>query len=444
MKLLLLAHVFAPYNASGSVRAVKLAEHFTARGHDVRVLTASQTAYPRTLATTIPAEKIVTTGWRRIEAPLDALRARFAARMSRDTPAPAVGAEGVVRPSLAMRGVAAYRSLVSVPDGQAGWIGPAVAAGRALVATWRPDLIYSTALPFSSHVAAARLSRRTGVPWVGEFRDLFSGNPYSDVWPLRQRVDIGIERRVVASASALVSISPTLTAYLADLHGKPAATIMNGYDPADFARAPDRSADLTPGKITIVYTGIIYPGRRDPTVLFEALRRLGDARHKFEVRFYGPSLDVVDHAARRAGVADVVRTFASVSYLESLGLQKAADALLLLLWDSPLERGVLTGKLFEYAGAGRPVLSLGCIDGAAAGLIRERRLGLATSDADEVVRFLQKLADGNASGRLGRAENPEGQTQGLTRSDQFRDLEVFLARHGLLSSLPEPKPLAAE
>lgn len=453
MKVLLLAHAFAPYNASGAVRAVKLAEHLLARGHDTRVLTARALAYPATLETAFPDDRVIPTPWWRIEAPLDMLRARLAGRISRvATPAPtahnstgageASGHVRPARPSLAVRGVVAWRSLLSVPDAQLGWIGPATRAGRRLLATWRPDLVYSTALPFSSHVVAHRLARLAGAPWVGEFRDLHSGNPYADVWPRRARLDRWIEQRVMASAAAVVSISPPLTAYLADLHGKPAATIMNGYDPEDFRRAPDLAAELDPGKVTLVYTGIIYPGRRDPAVLIEALRRLGEGRRRFEVRFYGAPLDGVMAAARRAGVDDVVRVFAPVPYRHALGLQKAADALLLLLWDSPLERGVLTGKLFEYAGAGRPVLALGCVDGAAADLVRARDLGLATTDPESVAHFLVALAERKARAGTTRrgaaASTDEAGTDeagaGLTRRDQFEALERFLAEHGLLAA----------
>jgi glycosyltransferase involved in cell wall biosynthesis len=431
MKILLLAHTFPPFNASGAVRAAKLAEHFLARGHDLRVLTGRPLPYPETLATSVPAERIIATEWRRIEAPIDALRAKLGARVARDAGG---GDAGPSRRSLPMQAVIAYRSLLSVPDAQAGWIRPATAAGRKLLETWRPDLIYSSALPFSSHVAAARLSRLSGAPWVGEFRDLFSGNPYIDLWRTRTRVDTVIERRVMRSASAIVAVSEPMTQYLADLHGKPSATIMNGYDPADFAKAPDCAALFDPEKITLVYTGIIYQGRRDPAVLFEALRRMGPERQRFEIRFYGPAQDGVAAAAAQAGVADVVRTLPPVPHLEALGLQKAADGLLQLLWDSPLERGVLTGKLFEYAGAGRPILSLGCTDGAAAELVREHGLGLATTDPDDVVAFLGDLARRKAAaGTTSLLSRPTRRSAvALTRAAQFGELEACLASHKLL------------
>ena len=435
MRVLLLAHAFPPFNSSGAVRAGKLAEHLLARGHDVRVLTGAPHPYPATLPTAFPADRVIATAWARIEAPLDMLRERIGhrARAQASTTGTVAGSSpAATRPSLAAKAVIAYRSLLSVPDAQAGWIPKATAAGKRLFPTWRPELIYSTALPFSSHVVAARLAKAAGCPWAGEFRDLFSGNPYKELWRSRERVDTALERRTMATAAAVVSVSPPMTEYLAQLHGKPAATIMNGFDPADSARAPDLSGDLDPAMVTIIYTGIVYPGRRDPRVLFEALRKLGPERSRFDVRFYGQSLDAVMATAQRTGVGDVVRTFAPVPYLTSLGLQKAADILLLLLWDSPLEKGVLTGKLFEYVGAGRPVLSLGCTEGAAAAIVDAHKLGLATNDVDAVARFLLGVAERKAQGYTAEPRDAARAGSGLSRREQFEALEAFLAGHGLL------------
>ena len=432
MRILLLAHAFAPFNASGAVRAVKLAEHLLATGHDVRVITGTPHPYPETLATTFPADRVTATPWLRVEAPLDALRRQLGHRVGR-TSAPA-SPGGRSRPSLAARGVLAYRNVLSVPDPQIGWLPYAVAAGRRLIENWRPELIYSTALPFASHMVAARLAKRAGCPWVGEFRDLFSANPYSDVWPWRARLDTRIERRVMASASAVVSVSPQMTSYLADLHAKPAVTVMNGFDPADFARAPDMTGMFDARRIAIVYTGIIYPGRRDPAALIAALAMLGETRQAFDVRFYGPPADAVMPAARAAGVDDVVSVHPPVPYLQSLGLQKAADVLLLLLWDSPLEKGVLTGKLFEYIGAGRSILSLGCLDGAAAELVRAHDLGLAATDPAIIADWLGARARAKTTGTTTPPASRPDPVSLFSRRAQFEQLERFLTAQGLLSA----------
>jgi len=423
MKLLLLAHAFAPHNASGSVRAVKLAEFFHESGHDTRVLTATPLAYPPTLVTRFPRDRVIATPWLDLFAPLDWLRRRVAPAAGA-APSGAAGAR-----SLPQRLVQLYRSIVGLPDGQAGWIPFAIAGGRRLGRTWQPDLIYSTALPISSHLVAGALARHFGCPWIAEYRDFFADNPYQDVPSWRRALDRRIERLAMRGAAASVTISPPMAEDLARRHGRPALSVPNGFDPEDFAAA-EANAPFDPAMLTILYTGIIYPGRRDPGPLFAALAALSPAeRQRIELRFHGQDLRGVTAMAHQHGVADRVRVGDAVPYRVSLAWQKQADILLLLLWDDPREQGVCPAKLFEYAGAGRPVLSLGFAGGVAADLIRARGLGRVGGDVPSIVAALRDwLAQKDAGGI---APPPPSARAGLSRQEQFSRLRDFLRAQGL-------------
>lgn len=104
-----------------------------------------------------------------------------------------------------------------------------------------------------------------------------------------------------------------------------------------------------------------------------------------------------------------------VPYEKALRLQQEADILLLLLWDDPRERGVFTGKIFEYAGAGRPVLSVGAEDGVAASLIRERNLGVSATTVDRIAAALTAWPD--ESEATGRVSGPSIEARaGLSRA----------------------------
>jgi len=423
VRVLLLAHAFAPHNASGSVRAVKLAEFFRECGYDLRVITAAPLAYPRTLAARVPETNVVVTRWVDVFAPLEAARRLLPGAGGGGMGGAAGGA------SLAQRLVRFYRAAIGMPDGQVGWIPFALAAGRSLGRDWCPDLVYSTALPFSSHLAAARLARRFGCPWVAEYRDFFAGNPYQDTPAWRGAIDRRLEATVMRSAAASVTISEPMAEELARRHDKPSVSVPNGYDPEDFAAA-DAPAPFDPEMLTILYTGIIYPGRRDPSPLFAALAGLApNERARIELRFHGQDLRGVAEMARRHGVGDRVQVGEAVAYRTSLAWQKQADVLLLLLWDDPRERGVCPAKLFEYAGAGRPVLSLGYSDGVAADLIRTRGLGHVGSDAGAIAAALRAWLGQKQTG--GVAALPDAARVGLSRKEQFNRLRDFLCDQGL-------------
>ncbi|MCS6841315.1 MAG: hypothetical protein NZ701_11090, partial [Roseiflexus sp.] len=111
---------------------------------------------------------------------------------------------------------------------------------------------------------------------------------------------------------------------------------------------------------------------------------------------------------------------------EALAQQRAADVLLLLLWNDPRERGVYTGKLFEYLGARRPILGIGPAGNVAADLIRERRAGLVSADPAEVAGQLVRWLDAKERGSI--PDLPEAVAAGLSRADQTRRLEAFLER----------------
>src|SRR5439155_27054683 len=68
----------------------------------------------------------------------------------------------------------------------------------------------------------------------------------------------------------------------------------------------------------------------------------------------------------------------------TLELQRDSEALLLLIPESGGRgRGVLTGKIFEYLAAERPILAAVPPDGAAAKLVHDTGAGVVVPSADE-------------------------------------------------------------
>lgn len=390
------------------------------RGHDVRVVAGEGLNLPATLDMSFPEGSVVRVPYWNIEAPIDWARSR----LQRGGSTAAVASSGSHQ-GLMHRLVGLYRALFAIPDSQLGWRRPALRAARAIVKDWQPDLIVSSALPFTCHMVARDLARELRVPWVAEFRDLFAENPYNQVPAWRDWLNRRIERRVMKDANGCTTVSPPLADAIAVAHGHPTEVILNGFD----------AADVIPGLVPppgnralkILYTGIIYPGRRDPSPLFTAIAKLGARGKKIVVEFYGQDLRGVAAMAMDAGISPQVKISGSVSYERALRLQQEADILLLLLWDDPRERGVFTGKIFEYAGAGRPVLSIGAEDGVAANLVRERKLGVSATSVDRIAAALTAWLDEFEA--TGRIVGPPAEARiGLSRADQFAKFETFISQ----------------
>lgn len=425
MRILLVSYAFPPYNDIGHVRVGKTAKYLRRLGHDVRVLTAANQPYDVSLPVEIPEEHVVRTRWWNVNRPAEIAfggRGRVAER--------GLESRGALRPFVqALRAVyrVIYKGWICFPDDQIGWLPFAVSAGSRLMQAWRPDVIYASAVPYTSLIVAHLLAKRHRVPWIAELRDLWVDFHRYHIGPVRRRIEQRLECLVLSSASGLVTVSEPLAAVLREKYKKPTAVIFNGYDPDDYLpRTVPRSHD---GKLRLVYTGIVVEGKYDLKMLFDALLLLGDQAKEVSVEFYGRYLGSVQELSVLCGVDHVVSIRGQIPYRDALRVQQEADALLLFLWAGPkgreVERGVYTGKVFEYIGAGRPILAIGGTRTVASDLVAEKRLGAVCETTTEVALQLRAwLAEKKANGCV-RAPDPSAGNE-LTREAQVRRIESFL------------------
>jgi len=290
---------------------------------------------------------------------------------------------------------------------------------------WRPDLIFGSGPPFTALIACRALSTRLDVPWVAELRDRWADDPYSDAPPWRAALDHWLERRVLASTRALVTVTEPWAEFYRRKYGKPVATIYNGYDPLDFDHLGPAPESAPQPYLTIGYTGGIYPGKRDPGPLFAALGMLGDAAARIRIIFCGTDPAHVSPLAERAGVGRLVEVRPAVPYRQSLEFQQQSDVLLLMQWNDPREQGNCPGKFFEYVASLRPMLILGLDDGVPATIARERSAGLCINDPVKIADQLRLwLREKDEFGRV--RSTPPAAREGLSRTLQFEKLESFL------------------
>jgi len=428
------SYFFAPAGTMGALRITRLARFLEGAGHDVRVLAAADPGPPPTLNCDFPDERVLRTSqldinWlpRRLATlrnafrttPTTAFEASGACAASREGP-PSRGA------SLLHRASTLYTDALNWPDARAGWLPYAWRAGRRLSHSWRPDLVYASSPPPTCLLVGKLLAARCGVPWIAEFRDRWSDDPYYPRPPWRQAMETRLERRIVGSAQAIVTVSEPFADSYAASYGKPVAVVLNGFDPADYAGRECRGASSSPC-LEIVYTGGIYPGRRDPTPLFRGLALMPKASTQVRVHFYGTNPAHVLPLATEAGVGHQVYAHAHVPHAEAVAVQQRADVLLLMQWNNPREQGNVTGKLFEYLGARRPILGLGLEDGVPAKIIRERSAGCFANDPAQIAAQLSGWLD--TKRRLGHLPPlPPEAAAGFTRAEQFAKLEELLER----------------
>jgi len=305
---------------------------------------------------------------RHVEPVLRRARSLVPARGRRgDGSAAAEDAAQVVAGSYGSR-LSRLRRRIFFPDDQVGWVPFAVRAGVAHARRRRPDAIYSTAFPITSHLVAGSIHRITGIPWVAEFRDPWVGNPIAAELPTMQRnLQRRIERWIVTSAAHTILVTPGLAEMFAARYPSRASRmriVMNGYDPTELAGVP-RPGTPADGGIQLVYTGTLERPRETTTFL-QGLEAFVDAhpeaRANMTVELIGVRSPELEAATAPFLVEDRLgRIVSFVDFMprrDALARVAAASAAIVTMGAGPGMALFVSGKLFDAIGLDTPVLAM--------------------------------------------------------------------------------------
>jgi glycosyltransferase involved in cell wall biosynthesis len=269
----------------------------------------------------------------------------------------------------------------------------ALLAVRRLVSTG-VDCIVTSGPPESTHLIGLLLGRARP-PWIADFRDGWEFEPLRKPFPTapQRTLDAWLERRVAQAADVVVGATRPIAEDLERRLGARAAYVPNGWDPEAASDLP--SPIVQDGRATLVYTGT-FSGLRgsEPEPLLRALANvLADpALPRVRLVLAGPMTSADSDLIERTGVADAVTRLGVIDRAEALALQRSADALVLI---TSRHASVATGKLFEYLGAGRPIVAL-AENNEAARIIGETNTGVAVppDDVDAIATAIRHVTSG--------------------------------------------------
>jgi hypothetical protein len=280
------------------------------------------------------------------------------------------------------------RELLYYPDAQKGWYKHGFEAGEKILREGNYEAVISSSSPITSHLIARDLKKRYNIPWIADLRDLWTQNHYYPYSPTRRQIDTLLEKKTLRVADALTTVSQPLTDKLYERYpDKYISTITNGFDTEEINPGIPLSKDFT-----ITYTGALYKGRRDPEPLLKALNELihdGEvAREDISINFYGRRESWLNEDIERYKLGDIVSLHGPVSRELAIKKQWESQILLLLTWDNPSEKGVYTGKVFDYLAARRPILSLGLSEGVVPELLSNTNTGIHALTEEEIKLYL--------------------------------------------------------
>lgn len=385
----MIAYHFPPLaGSSGIQRTLRFVQHLPAMGWQPLVLSAHPRAYENTsddLLADVPAATVV--------------RRAFALDTARH---------------LQLKG--RYLGWMARPDRWISWKFDAIRQGLQLIEEYKPDVIWSTYPIATAHVIASKLHRKTGIPWMADFRDPMAQDGYpadARTWQSYR----AIEADAATHARYCVFTTPGAARMYQQRYPGAASRMVvleNGYDEESFASvAPQATADgaLANGKrpLVMLHSGIVYPSERDPTQLFEALGRLQKAGSlspaELRIRFRASVHDnLLQSLAQAHGAQDFIELCPAIPYRDALAEMLAVDALLVMQASNC--NAQIPAKIYEYLRAGKPILGLTDPAGDTAGVLREAGLNdIARLDsADEIAQALPALVH---DWRRGKVELPQ-------------------------------------
>jgi len=288
-----------------------------------------------------------------------------------------------------------------VPDEFISWLPFAYVYGLKIIKKHKIDLIYANDSPHTCSIIALILSKTTGIPFITDFRDLWTSNPeFAPRNKFEKLVQTKLERNVLRNAGKMITTTHGFANELSRMNGSNMGTkleiIYNGFDLDDFKSGKISPSDKQNNRFRIVYTGSFFGTYMNPKNFLVALSRFLEAFQlqpsDFEVIFAGSNSLTIKNLLSQLDLEKYVKLSGNVTHRKACELQKSADLLLVLLYSIAEAVNIVTAKLFEYLVAGAPVLAI-APEGEVSKIIEKTGTGMVSNpdDIDDIERCLALL-----------------------------------------------------
>ena len=412
VKVLLVTMYFPPAGGGGVQRSLKLAQYLPGFGIETHVLAPEDSKWVhRDDALHVPTQAWIH-------------RVRYVGPKARKPSEELRLASDGLERALVRAQVTARRLLL--PDASVTFNLTAIPAAIRIARREGIDAVLTTSPPGSIHLVGAAVRRATGAAWLADLRDPLVANQHrradTAATRARQATNERLARLVARRADAISCVSEAIADEMRALEPRgPVRTIANGCDFDDFAGLEYERAP----RFRITHAGSFF-GRRDPKPFLQAL---ADSGLDVVARFVGDFRSSDREWAESLGLVDRLELVPYAPRSESLRLQRDSEALLLLIPDADGRgRGVLSGKVFEYLAAGRPILAVVPPDGAAAELVREAGAGpvVAPDDVEGMRAALETMHARYEDGGLLSVELPRDLKERLSRRARVEETADLL------------------
>ena len=414
-KVLIISYYWPPSGGSGVQRWLKFVKYFREFGIEPIVLTidpafATFPNHDYSLLEEIPEGiEIHTT---QASSPFELYK------KVRKKDAPQAGFSGEKKTGLVDKAMRFIRGNLFIPDALIGWNKFALEKAKELIQLHNIDSIVTTSPPHSTQLIGLELKRIFNLHWLADLRD-----PWTEIYynqelfrtSFAKKKDYKLEQLCLKNADKIVVVSEDIKRHfganrkeiLEKIH-----VIPNGFDETDFTNnlgqknvTPNSNSgnnlEYNSSNKTISYVGNL--GEQYPVEGFlEAFADIVKKDSDWKLHFVGNCHNGVKTLIEKLNLSKSVVFVPYVNHSEAIDFMIKARILLLIIPEIENNKGILTGKLFEYLATGNPILNIGPKEGDAATILKENTVSITLNpdEKQEIVDFILNSSPTNTPSNL--------------------------------------------
>lgn len=376
MKVLIITYYWPPSGGSGVQRWLKFVKYLQEFGIEPIVYTVSNPTYPildASLKNDIPTD--ITVLKHPIWEPNNFLYF-FKGNQKNES-------AGFLNPNPTFFGkILQYiRANYFIPDARKFWVKPSVKYLEKYLLENPVDAIITSGPPHSLHLIGLELKKKLSLKWISDFRDPWTEIDYFEQLPLTKKAKKKhhqLEEAVLRCSDAVLVIGNTMKEKFQQFSDS-IYVLTNGFDTEGDQKEIPLDTDFT-----ITHIGLMNADR-NPYSFWQAIKELSNENKQFakeyKIQLVGKVAPEVTRLIKELKLENVT-DIGYVSHKEVNEYQCKSQVLLLAVNNVKSAKGIITGKIFEYLQAKRPILAIGPVDGDLAAIINDTNAGVIVGFKD--------------------------------------------------------------
>ncbi len=372
-RVLIISYYWPPAGGISVIRPLKLAKYLKIQGWIPIICTAKNPHYPFEDNTSI---NIIEEGPEVLKVPIFEPYGIYKVLTSQNKSALADVIQNAPKHSLLHQISVWIRGNFFIPDARCFWIVPVIKKISAYISENPVDAIITTGPPHSVNRIGALLKKKFNLPWIADFQDPWTQVDYYKHFKITSWAHARhrkMENEVFANADLITIVSDSWKVDLQQIGAKKVEVIPLGFDPDDF-----KSSSILDQFFSMTHLGLLGEDRNPETLLYvikAICEENSDFANYFRLNLVGKVNSKLSDLVASLNLKSNVFFIGQVSRKLALQYMQKSQLLLLLLNKAENVSGRIPGKIFEYMGAKRPVISLGPVGTDVSIIISKSRLG---------------------------------------------------------------------